>query len=270
MKIAALMVALAGVASGASAAVSFTGTTYTQNFDTLLNAPATGNAFANDTTIVGWHLFKRTSNTDATPVPAVTYNAGTGSSNGGNFYSFGATGSSERSFGGVGSSSAPNFGGPSTGAVAGWLAVSFNNDTGTSLNQFTIGFDGEQWRDGGAATPVAQTMVLEYGFGSSFNAVTTWIAPGGTFNFASPVFANTGSGVAVDGNVAGLVAGLGGSVNSIAWNPGETLWVRWIENNDTGNDHGLSIDNLTFNAIPTPGAMALLGLAGLVAGRRKR
>jgi hypothetical protein len=43
--------------------------------------------------------------------------------------------------------------------------------TGAALDSFTVGFDGEQWRDGGNTT--AQTMVLEYGFGSAFNAVSS-------------------------------------------------------------------------------------------------
>jgi hypothetical protein len=67
---------------------------------------------------------------------------------------------------------------------------------------------------GGAATPTAQTMVVEYGFGTSFTAVSTWTPSGSGFNFTSPVFTNTASGAAVDGNTAGLIAGLGGSVNT--------------------------------------------------------
>lgn len=251
--------AVAGMAAAANGAISFTGTTYTQNFDTLATT-GTANAWANDSTLSGWSLFR---GPVSGPVAIATYAAGTGSSNAGAFYSFGLAG--DRAFGGA-ASGAAYFGSPATGSVAGWLAISFTNNTAGSLSEFTLGFDGEQWRNGGNAT--AQSMVLEYGFGATFETVSSWNAPGGAFNFTSPVVGTTGA--AVDGNVAGLVAGLGGTVSSLNWNVGDTLWFRWIENNDAGNDHGLAIDNLSFIATPAPGSIALLGLAGLVAGRRKR
>lgn len=122
-------------------------------------------------------------------------------------------------------------------------------------------YNGEQWRDGGAATPNAQTMVVEYGFGTSFTAVSTWTPAGSGFNFTSPVFTNTATGAAVDGNTAGLVAGLGGSVPT-SWNTGDTLWIRFVETNDPGNDHGLSVDNFNFSAfassVPEPSTYFLI------------
>jgi hypothetical protein len=49
--------------------------------------------------------------------------------------------------------------------------------------------------------------------------------------------------------------------------------LRWADLNNTGNDHGLGIDNLSFSAaVPEPSTFALIGLvlAGLTAGRRFR
>ena len=260
--------ALAAFAGVASANIVYTGGTYSQNFDSLANTGTP--AWANDSTITGWHLYQRTSTADATPVPHVTYATGTGSSNTGQFYSFGAAGGTERALGGVASNNAAQFGAPAVGAVAGWIAVAFVNGGSTTLTDMTISFRGEQWRDGGAAVPAAQNMVLEYGFGATFQSVATWTAPGGTFNWGSPVFVNTSSGAAVDGNAAGLVANRGGTINSLTWNPGDTLWVRWIEVNDVGNDHGLAIDNVEFTATPTPGTAALLGCGIFAAARRRR
>jgi PEP-CTERM motif len=77
----------------------------------------------------------------------------------------------------------------------------------------------------------------------------------------------------VDGNGAGSVAGLGGTVVA-DWAPGQTLWLRWVDLNDVGNDHGLAIDNFSFSvtAVPEPEPWMLLmtGLAavGFVARRR--
>ena len=89
-------------------------------------------------------------------------------------------------------------------------------------------------------------MVLEYGFGSTFAAVTNWIAPGGNFNWTSPVASSTAA--AVNGNsVAGLVSNRGGSLQNLGWLANSNLWFRWIETNDAGSDHGLAIDDLSIN-----------------------
>ncbi len=36
-------------------------------------------------------------------------------------------------------------------------------------------------------------------------------------------------------------------MNNLAWTSGETLWLRWIELNDAGNDHGLALDNFSLS-----------------------
>jgi autotransporter-associated beta strand protein len=140
--------------------------------------------------------------------------------------------------------------------VAGYIAFAATNNSGVNLASFTVGFDGEQWRNGGAATPnfsLPQTMTLQYGFGATFTDVQNWFGPGGTFDWTSPVYgaaAGATNGAAVDGNAAGLVAGRGGTINGLTWGNGQTLWLRWIELNDTGNDHALAIDNFTFTWAP--------------------
>lgn len=264
MKSLALSLALVSLANPAAiAAVSYTtyGATVSQNFDTLATTGTT-NAWTNDTTLTGWHLFRQPT---ATPVALTTYSTGTGSSNAGNFYSFGPSGNSDRALGGLGTGT--YFGSPSSGSVAGWIAVSLTNNTAITLDTILIGYDGEQWRDGGNIT--AQTMVLEYGIGTTFATVSSWTAAGSAYNFTSPVA--TATGAAVNGNVAGLAAGKGGTLTGVAWNAGDTLWIRWVENNDAGNDHGLALDNFTFAAVPEP-STGLLGLAAvaMIPLRRRR
>ncbi|MEP0925408.1 cadherin-like domain-containing protein [Leptolyngbya sp. ST-U4] len=216
--------------------INFNGS-YSQNFDSLLTSGTT-NTWTNDTLLPGWLLF----NSSGTTI--TTYAAGTGTGNTGSFYSFGPTTGTmtDRALGGLGSG-ATYFGSPASGAIAGWIAFGATNTSESTFSSFTLSFDGEQWRNGGNTS--AQPMVLEYGFGSSFNTVTTWIAPGSNFDWSSPIA--TASAAAVDGNGAGLVSGRGGTI-STSWAPSDTLWVRWIERNDAGNDHGLAIDNFSLTA----------------------
>lgn len=233
--------------------------TYTQNFDTLAT---TGNtvAWANDSTLAGWSLFNASGN-------AITaYRAGDGGVNNGSFYSFGSSGSSDRALGGVASGGA-YFGSPASGTLAGWIVVGFTNDTGLALTSATVAFAGEQWRNGGNAS--AQTMALQWGLGASL--ASTSFAPTG-FDWASPITSTTAA--AVDGNGVGRVPSLGGVLATTGWAPGQTLWLRWAENNDSGNDHGLAIDDfsLAVTAVPEPASTALLlaglGALGLLARRR--
>ncbi|WP_442484969.1 hypothetical protein [Aeoliella sp. SH292] len=163
--------------------------------------------------------------------------------NTGDFYSFGLSDDTDRALGGVASGNAI-FGSPATGTLAGYFAAQFTNGSTSTFDSFTVSFDAEQWRNGGNTT--AQTMVFEYGFGSSFDSVSGWTAPGGTFDFTSPIVSASAS--ALDGNAAeNRAAGLGGMIAGLAWLPGESLWVRWIEINDVGNDHGMGIDNFTIS-----------------------
>ncbi len=240
--------------------------TYSQNFDTLTQTTGANSSWTNDSSpLPGWSLY------NSGMAGITTYIADNGGNPTGGFKSFGANGSSDRALGGLGSGGA-YFGSPATGAVAGWLAVAFTNDSGSPLSGFTIGFDGEQWRNGGNTT--AQTMVLEYGIGATFVGVSSWTAPHGNFDWTSPIA--TATAAAIDGNIAGLAPGRGGSI-ALDWAAGSTLWVRWVENNDAGNDHALAIDNLSFsvsgasNNVPVPGSMALVvvGLGGLGLVRRR-
>jgi hypothetical protein len=269
--ISTLLIGLSATAAYAvPIAIGSAGGTYGQDFNTLATTGGiVSNVGANTWSLNGWGLYSFSG------AAITTYAAGDGTSNAGGFYSFGN--SMDRALGGLGSSGAyfNNGGtGPASGAMAGWFAVALSNNSGATLDGFSATFDGEQWRNGGNTS--AQTMVLEYGFGSTFASVGTWSAAGAMFNFTSPVVGATAA--AVDGNAAGRVAGLGGSILT-NWNAGDTLWLRWAEVNDVGNDHALAIDNFNFvagqqvSSVPLPAAAwlfgsGLLGLAGI--GRRRR
>ncbi|WP_216920735.1 ExeM/NucH family extracellular endonuclease [Synechococcus sp. CCAP 1479/9] len=222
----------------------FTGL-YSQSFDALA-ASGSGNAWVNDVTLPGWHLFRQPA---AAPVALATYTADSGSGNAGAVLSYGATGSGDRALGSLGSGGA-FFGSPASGSVAGWFALALTNTTGAAIASLDLSFSGEQWRNGG--NTAAHTMELQWGFGASFAQVSQWTTPGGGFNWSSPLTGSTAG--AVDGNSAGRVAGVGGSLDLSAspWAADATLWLRWAEINDPGNDHGLAIDDLSLSAATPP------------------
>lgn len=242
---------LSALSAHAALSVGNAAYTYGQTFDSLATS-GTANAWVNDTTLAGWSLFN-----GATAL--TTYRASTGTDNAGAAYSFGV--GAERALGSIASGSVAN---PT-------LALAFTNTSGGVLDSFTLHYDGEQWRNGGNVA--AQKLTVQYGFGSSFASVSNWISAGTAFDVNSLV--NTAASGAVVGNTAGLSANLGGTI-ATTWAAGDTLWVRWNDVNDSGNDHGLAIDNLSFSvtaAVPEPSGYAML-LAGLGAlgfiGRRRR
>ena len=225
----------------ASAQIGISSGTTTYSYDQNFNGlPSTGTVtWVNNSTIEGWSLFKTTSST-----PVTSFDTGTGSGTTGNFVSFGSTGSSDRALGGLGSN---NFNGSTTasGTVSGYIALSFLNNSGGATSSFTLNYDGEQWRNAGVTS--THTTLFQYGFGSSFTGVTSWTAAGSGFNFTSPIATTTGTG-ALDGNAtANRSAARGGTVSGLNWANGSTLWLRWLETNESGNDHGLAIDNVSFS-----------------------
>lgn len=251
------------VAASTQAAIDYSsvGSTYSQSFDSLASS-GTDLGWTNDTTIPGWSLFRVTNGDNPAPTPMNYYDASDGSANNGRFYSFGIGG--DRALGGIGKGTFGYTGDIANNilanATAGWIAASITNNTGTPLTQLTLHYDGEQWRDAGDnGPPYPQTMVFQYGFGSDFASVASWNSPGGSFDFTSPVYTTTDG--PVDGNSAGRVAGLGGTIASLSWQAGSTIWLRWVEKNDLAFDHGLAIDNVSFTANSNAAAVPEAGAA---------
>lgn len=215
--------------------VAMTGTgSYTQNFDGLAST-GTNIAWTDNTTIPNW--FSQRTGT------GTTYKADNGGSNAGGLNSYGTTAATERSIGSIGSGN----------ATAGDFAhgLLFQNTSSGNIGTITVSYTMEQWRDGGAATPAAQSITFWYKVSSSMistlnpNVNTTWTqvtALTGT----SPIFINTGSGAVLDGNLIANKVSLSNIViPGLTLAAGEYLMVKWDDPNQTGNDHGLSIDDVT-------------------------
>jgi hypothetical protein len=236
--VALALLALALSAPRVAAQISLTtlGSPVTQNFDALA-ATGTGVAWTDNSTIPGWYATR------------TTYNAGAGASNTGSMYSFGTGTATDRALGGVASGG--------TGTM--YWAARYVNNTGGTINSLTVSYTGEQWRDGGNATPTTQPLAFQYqvanaGVITDADTPTTgWVAAA-ALNFVSPIA--TATATALDGNAPANRVALSSTV-TVTVNAGQELWIRWQDINDTGNDHGLAIDDLSVTPSGTGGTPVL-------------
>lgn len=224
-------------------------------------------AGANQFSILGWYLFHPASLAEGGADGHQRMRVGAGTANTGSFMSYGLSGNTERALG-------SQVSGTTVTATPGqqYIGLRLTNNTADILTEFTLSYDGEQWRDGGATTPAAKTMTVEYSTtAATVNDTPNFTAGPASLSFTTPVFVNTGSGAAVNGNTAGKVSVGPATVQGIAWAPGTDLWIRWKDPRSSGNNHGMAIDNVSFSAnVPEPASIGLLGGALALLARRKR
>lgn len=197
-------------------------TSYTQNFNSLSSVSGTGYTWTDDSTIAGWYSTR------------TTYNANNGSSNSGAQYSYGVNDNSDRALGSVASGS--------TGAIR--YGARFTNDTGSTVISISVAYTGEQWRNGGNTTQ--HTLSFDYQIGASVTSLTsgTW-TPVTALNFTGPIA--TATAAALNGNDAANRVSISHTF-AVSIAPGQEIMLRWSDPDDSGADHGLSVDDLTVTA----------------------
>jgi predicted extracellular nuclease len=190
---------------------------YTQDFDTLANSGTSS------TVPAGWALLEAGTNANT------TYTAGTGSGNAGDTYSFGATGSTERAFGGL-----------QSGTLIPTIGAAFTNATGTTVTQLAIAYTGEQWRLG--ATGRVDRLDFQYSLDATGLSGGTWVDVDG-LDFTGPV--TVGTVGALDGNAPANRTPVTFTITGLSLAPGATFWIRWTDFNATGADDGLAVDHFS-------------------------
>jgi hypothetical protein len=253
------------------------GLSYSQNFNTLASAVDVGQTtapWADNSTLAGWYASRAIMASGGAygPTAYTSYRVAVGENTSGWMYSFGFTNGvnpdTDRALGSISSGS--------TGTNA--FGVRFRNDTADFLGNIAVSYTGEQYRNGGNAT--AHTLVFTYQsgaltFSSPISALgfdSTWTT-NSALSFVTPTTGATAS--VLDGNLPANRTALSSTLESVVLAPGDELFIRWIDVNDQGNDHGFGVDDLTVNfavVVPEPSSMALtaLGLAGLAIWRRRR
>ncbi|MGN6519541.1 MAG: ExeM/NucH family extracellular endonuclease [Dokdonella sp.] len=219
-----LLLALAAP-SQAQVALTTLDTPYAQDFDSL---PATGSStWTDNSSIPGWYLARV-----GTPVAPYTVVANAGAGNTGAFYSYGTGTATERALGSAGSNASGDQ----------FYGVRFVNNTAATITSLDVAYTGEQWRNGGNAN--FQSLVFSYVTGA---APQTNLSSAGTLvpalDFASPIASATAA--ALDGNAAANRLALSATISGLSVAPGEEILLRWKDANDSGNDHGLAVDNLS-------------------------
>ncbi|HUI08241.1 MAG TPA: PEP-CTERM sorting domain-containing protein [Verrucomicrobiae bacterium] len=251
-----LMAAASVTVVRSSGQISLTGGTFTysENFDSMGSG-------AEASPPSGWFAgaTKRGGNSDATngtlfAVPSLSTDSG-GSTTGTN-YNYGTVGDGDRAIGSLTSANAVG-----SNRVT---EVRFINNTGFSITNLSIHYDGEQWRDGG--TNAANQLSLHFSLDGS-----TFASMGAAFTFTAPVNGSVG---AKDGNLAAnRVANIGGDFATSIDN-GALFYLRWVDIDDAGSDDGLAIDNfdMTYSVIPEPSTFTLLasGFLLFLGARRRR
>lgn len=215
-----LLLAATAPAAFAQLSVPITAPPATQTFDSLV---ATGTS---DALPPGWYMLESGNNANT------TYAADTGAANGGNTYSFGSTGSTDRAFGGI-----------QSGSLVPLIGARLRNDTSGALTEVAVSYTGEQWRLGTAAR--ADSLIVQYSLNATSlnDEAAVWTAVP-ALNFSSP---NTTAAVgALNGNLPANRSTISGSITGLALAVGDGLWVRWTDFNASGADDGLAIDDVTF------------------------
>ncbi|MFH1500113.1 MAG: PEP-CTERM sorting domain-containing protein [Verrucomicrobiota bacterium] len=243
------------------------GGTYAQNFDSL---GTTTKAWANGTTLTGWHWLTSTGgtsfNNNVYPEdgdPAAGRVLSLGNNDGEN--------ASDRAFGTQNSN----------GVEIVYFGAQLQNTTGGTLDSFTLAYIGEQWRAVGAEGQDKLTFEYQiFASGGSILGTTGWTNVA-ELDFNAP--RTVGSSTKLVGNDSANRASITSTVSGITWGAGQELWLRWSDENPVNNNAAggslramMGIDDLNFSAttaIPEPGASALLlgALAlGFTARRRSR
>jgi hypothetical protein len=218
--------------------ISLTGGTYSQDFNTLAISGTSS------TLPSGWIFSETGTNANA------IYTAGTGSSNAGDTYSFGAGGSNERAFGGL-----------LSGSLVPTIGASFINNTGGTITSFTISYTGEQWRLGTSGRN--DRLDFQFSLNASSLSTGTWTDVD-ALDFVAPI--GTGSVGALNGNASANQSAISYTISGLSIANGATFFIRWNDFNASGADDGLAVDDfsLSFNgsdADVTPPAISSLSPA---------
>ncbi len=184
------------------------------------------------TFLTGW---KGTDNYDGSDIPNLVPTDGSGLNLGGNVYNVGKR--TDRAMGTTAS-----------GTLVPIFGAKFTNNTGSKIIQLEFMGVCEQWRTGDNNT-VHERNKFAYSFNTTNLKDGDWIEVS-AFDLFEIQTGSTTAG-ALDGNKPENRRDINATV-TIAWENGTDMWIRWVDNDDTGKDALLAIDDLEITATMEP------------------
>lgn len=214
------------------------GAIYQQDFDQL---PLSGSFTLNGkgphaldqaplsmTALKGWQVFQISGSQ-----PNTNILTGTGSGTGSGIYSYGLSGNNNRALGSLASG---------TGVYG--FGVVLENQTGSPLNKISIQYKITQWRKGGSGN--TNTWQFSYQTRQSNSIDTTFLLKKLEANLIS-IQNSTGSAT-LNGHLSANQYSINITIKDIIWRPGEKLILRWDDQDESGSDDGMAIDDFNFSA----------------------
>lgn len=225
--LAILAITSVGIAN-AQTSVSITGTTYTQNFNSLDTTSTPSSNLP-----AGWKIYEYGTGAAVDQM----YKGNTGSSNSGETYSYGSVGSTDRALGSIASltGNRPHYG------------VIFTNNTGAAITSINIQYMLEQWRHASDTLAISDSLILE--FSTTAIAINDTNASWQTSSIVatSPKnFVNTTNTI-LDGNLTANRNSVSGTITVNIPN-GSNIALRFKDVKVSGSNDGLGVDdlNITF------------------------
>lgn len=208
-------------------------TYYNENFDGLGSTNGATPAFT--TLPSGWFVSEIGTNGDQ------TYRVAYGELAGGNTYSFGDSGSTERALGSIGSGSLniSHYG-------SAWV-----NKTGQTINNVEVKFTGEMWRQGRPGrTNGPDTLHFSYATSAKSIDSGNYIRLS-TLNYYSSITNGT-LNTPMNGNLPAHKTKVANVIANLSLQPNDTLWIRWSDYDSESFDDGLAIDSFSIAAVSAP------------------
>jgi hypothetical protein len=207
-------------------------TPYVQDFNGLQRVNTTY-PWANDVTLAGWHAAKDDNGLFG------DYRTGDGSSATTGLYSFGSINNTDRALGSLNQDA--------SGDIA--YGVLIRNTTQQRIVTVSMTYRAEQWRRANSTT-VSQRVLLGYAVGASLNVSASTILNDANFT-AIPAgdmvtIDNTSTSGALDGN--SVFANVAVSF-PVIWEPGQDLFIRFLDENVASLDKVMAIDDLTISFV---------------------
>lgn len=195
------------------------GNSVCQDFNSLVST-GTGTSTTMPT---GWFFSESGSGAD------LIYSAGTGSSATGDTYSFGTTGNSDRTLGGL-----------QSGSLAPTYGVRIYNNTGSTITNLNISYTGKTWRV--AATSRSDRLDFQYSINATSLTTGTWTDEN-NLDYSNPGQVSTASGTVQHS------ASINYTIQGLNIAQGSSVWVRWTDLDVSGSDDGMGVDDVCITPI---------------------